>query len=191
MQMRDVTAFVYDVVYALPGAAIGFKLFYEHCREVDRIGLWRRLASDAELKVVHLTRNAAFDLYLSLLYAQRTDQWLIRRDDTDAAPNDSVDIEVDVEHCRKFLQGHLDRRREAVAQFRSHPLMDVDYSELETDLGAALSRIRQFTGAPSPKEDPVPLRKQARRQARDKVRNYDELVRSFRGTSLAHMFDAQ
>jgi len=188
LQAEDISGFVFDVLYTLPGDAVGFKLFYEHCREPGRVQLWDELASHKALKVIHLTRNATFDLYLSLLYAQRTDKWLTRPDDPGALANDSEDIEVDVDHCRAFLQRHLDWRRETEARFGSHPYMEVDYGDLETDLPAALSKVRQFIGAPNLKENLVPLRKQAARRAYEKVRNYESVRAAFKGTSLARLF---
>ena len=188
LQREDIGKFIFDVVYALPGDAVGFKLFYEHCREPDRAVLWDRLASRKSLKIVHLTRNAAFDLYLSLLYAQRTDKWLARLDDAEALPNDSEDIEVDVEHCRAFLQRHLDWRRETATLFSAHPYVEVDYSDLEGDLSGALAKVREFVGGPNPNENPAPLRKQAGRRADEKVRNYEAVKAAFEGTSLASMF---
>jgi LPS sulfotransferase NodH len=188
LQQTDVSGFIFDVVYSLPGEAVGFKIFYEHCRETGREGLWDRLAADEAIRVVHLTRNAAFDLYLSLLYAQRTDQWFTRRDRPDTPPNDSEDIEVDPEHCRRFLQRHLDSRDAASDLFRAHPLLEIDYADLERDLAGALANVRAFIGAPRPQEDPVPLIKQAARQAREKVRNYEAVRAVMNGTRLAALF---
>jgi hypothetical protein len=188
LQREDISRFVFDVLYALPGDAVGFKLFYEHCREPGRARLWDELASRKALRVIHLTRKATFDLYLSLLYAQRTDKWLTRPDDAGPLANDSEDIEVDVEHCRAFLQRHLDWRRETQRRFGAHPYVEVDYADLETNLTGALSKVRQFIGAPNPEDNPVPLRKQAARRADEKVRNYQSVKAAFRGTSLATLF---
>jgi LPS sulfotransferase NodH len=171
VQQGDVVGFVFDTVYAAPALTVGFKLFYEHCREPERAPLWDRLAADATLRVVHLTRNATFDLYVSLLYAQRTDRWFTRHDD-DSAPNDSEDIEVDIEHCRRFLLRYRESRRQAAALFSAHPYMEIDYGELDADLAGALTKVRRFVGAPDPLEDRVPLRKQAARSVAQKVRNY-------------------
>lgn len=187
MQIEDVGSFIYDVIFELSGDTVGFKIFYEHCREPGRAGIWDRLVADAGLRVIHLTRNATFDTYLSLLYAQRTDQWFIRRDHADSPPNDLDDIDVDLEHCRSFLQSYLDKRRKASALFGGHTYMEIDYSALETDLAGALAEIRHFIGAPTPKEDPVPLRKQAARPAHEKVRNYFEVVETLRGAGLADL----
>ncbi len=188
LQREDIEGFVFDMLFALPGDAVGFKLFYEHCREAGRANIWDRLADETGIKIVHLTRNAIFDLYLSLLYAQRTDKWLIRSDDASAPPNDSEDIEVDVAHCRAFFERHLQRRREAVRRFASHPYMEVDYGDLEADLAGALANIRNFIGAPSPRQYLAPLRKQAARPAHQKVINYDAVRAAFDGTDLASMF---
>lgn len=188
LQFTDIAGFIFDLVYALPGNAVGFKLFYEHCREGDREKLWERLALEDEVKVVHLTRNATFDLYLSLLYAQRTGKWLMKHDEAEAAPNDADDIEVDVEHCRAFLQTHLNWRREAKARFAAHPYLEVDYSDLENDLVGVLTNVRGFIGAPELTDQMPPLKKQATRQAADKVLNFKAIKNAFADTELAPMF---
>ena len=140
------------------------------------------------MRVVHLTRNAAFDLYVSLLYAQRTDQWFTRHDELDSQPNDSEDIDIDIEHCRRFLHRHFESRAKATALFSAHPYMEIDYSDLETDLGAALAKVRRFIGAPDPLEDRLPLRKQAARRPAEKVRNYQAVKAAFRGGGFESLF---
>ena len=95
---------------------------------------------------------------------------------------------MDVAHCRKFLQSYLDKRRRATTLFSGHPYMEIDYSALEADLAGALAKTRRFIGAPTPKEDLTPLRKQAARPAHEKVRNYAEIVEAFRGSDLSGMF---
>ena len=188
LQKNDIASFIFDVIYKLPCEAVGFKLFYEHCREGDRVKLWDRLSAEKSVKVVHLTRDATFDLYLSLLYAQRTNQWLVRHEDAETASNDSEDIEVDVEHCRAFLERYLASRQQTAERFSAHPYLEVDYSELESDLGATVSKIRRFIGAPDPHEPKAALLKQASRKAEEKVLNYKSIREAFEGTSLAHLF---
>jgi LPS sulfotransferase NodH len=190
-QQGDVVRFIFDTVYALPAPTVGFKLFYEHCREPERAPLWDRLAADRSLRVVHLTRDAAFDLYVSLLYAQRTDQWFTRHDDADGRPNDSEDMDVDVDHCRRFLLRYRQSRAAAAALFSAHPYMEIDYADLDDDLAGALTRVRRFIGAPDPREDRVPLRKQSAREAAAKVRNYQAVKAAFAGGEFESLFVAR
>ena len=187
-QQHDIVGFIFDTIYALPVPTVGFKLFYEHCREAGRAILWDRLAADTTLRVIHLTRNATFDLYVSLLYAQRTDQWFVRHDEPDPTPSDSEDIEIDVGHCRAFLRRHFENRSKVTAMFSAHACMEIDYSELAVDLGGVLIKIRRFIGAPDPVEDRVPLRKQSARRAQEKVRNYQAVKAAFRGTDFESVF---
>jgi LPS sulfotransferase NodH len=191
MQQGDVVGFIFDTVYAAPAPTVGFKLFYEHCREAERAPLWQRLADNRSLRIVHLTRNATFDLYVSLLYAQRTDQWFTRHDEPEGRPNDAEDIEVDIEHCRKFLLRYRQSRGAAAALFSDHPYMEIDYNDLEDDLAGALTKVRRFIGAPDPQEDRIPLRKQSSRKAVEKVRNYQAVKAAFAGGDLESVFATQ
>lgn len=190
LQSEAIEDFIFDVVYEIEAEAIGFKIFYEHCREATRARLWDRLAAERSLKVVHLTRDAGFDLYLSLLYAEQTNRWLTPHDGFDDQPNDLDDITVDIEHCRKSLRRHLRRRREMAALFGRHPYLEVDYSELGGDLARALRKVRGFLKLPQREGEVAPLRKQAARSAHDKVRNYAEVAAAFRDTDLASMFQS-
>ena len=188
LQSETIENFIFDIVYKIEGEAIGFKIFYEHCREATRAVLWDRLAAERTLKVVHLTRDAGFDLYVSLLYAELTNKWVTLRGEFDAQANDSDNIDVDIGHCGRFLQRYFDRRREAAKAFARHPYLEVDYSELEGDLSGALHKVRDFLEVPQQGIDIAPLRKQAARPAREKVRNYAEVKAAFRGTDVASMF---
>ncbi|MEO7026687.1 MAG: sulfotransferase [Caulobacteraceae bacterium] len=188
LQSDTIEKFIFDIVYKIEGEAIGFKIFYEHCREATRAVLWDRLAAERALKVVHLTREAGFDVYVSLLYAELTNKWVTLRGDSDAQANDLDNIIVDIEHCRGSLQRHFNRRREATTMFGRHPYLEVDYNELEIDLSGTLRKVRGFLEVPQQEIDIAPLRKQAARPAREKVRNYAEVKAAFRGTDLASMF---
>lgn len=189
LHSRNVEDFIFDVLYNIRSAAVGFKLFYEHCREPGRRGLWGRLAEESAIDVIHLTRNCAFDAYLSLLYAQRTGSWLKQPGDS-ALPNDLSDVEIDVDDCRTFLAWYSKCRREVTRSFSSHRYLEIDYSGLVADFDGALSEVRQFVGDCEPPSGKVPLEKQASRPAWAKVKNYDALMAAFHGTEFATMFAA-
>lgn len=188
VQTDDVVQFIFDIVYKVPADAVGFKLFYEHCRDPPRRPLWRRLEAEPSIRIVHLTRRAVFDLYLSLLYAERTGRWLARPEDPGGQPNDLEDIEVDVDHCRAFFERYETGRRRATELFRAHPCLEIDYESLRSDLPEAVSAVRAFIGVDQEQGRPAPLRKQASRSPAEKVRNHAAVKAAFADSVWAAYF---
>src|SRR5882757_756143 len=56
--------------------AVGFKIFYEHCREdADAQKAWSYLIADQGIRLIHLIRENLLESLLSLVIAESTNEW--------------------------------------------------------------------------------------------------------------------
>lgn len=191
----DVERFIYQIVFRISGApAVGFKMFYEHCRSPQRSGLWKRLISDDELKVIHLTRTHLLEMYVSLRYAATTGRWTewIRPGKNIANPaNDAADIELNSSECESYFTRYEANVADARRSFAQHSVLEIEYEDLVQRPLETVNRARSFVGAAALKEWVSPALRQSSRRLEDKVSNYTELRNYFRGSKWAYLFDDQ
>lgn len=187
---RSLSDFVFRVLYDLPGAQCGgFKFFYEHRQYPAAERLWQQLAEDPTIRVVHLTRGNLLDMFLSLVYARRTDVWVApRQDGGEDAGNDNEDVTLDALDCQEFFDGYARDREHARRDFVEHPFLEVTYEELSNNPHEVVNSVRRFVGVPELQDYTPPLSKQAKRAAADKITNFRQLAAHFERGKWGYLF---
>lgn len=189
MHASDLVGFVYDQLYGIRAQACGFKFFYEHRQYPQAEMLWRRLVDDAGLRVVHLVRDNLLEMYLSLIYARRTDAWVQPSAAAETSGgNDFDDVTLDVSECTAFFEEYSRDRDRATHEFGNHPNMTVSYEQLSADPMKVVNDVRRFIGLAEVENYTPPLAKQAKRGPADKIANFHELSAHFRGSEWSRFF---
>jgi len=183
----DPVAFLeYSVFRRWPAnyAAVGFKLFYYHARQPPQSAVWDHLASDRNIRILHIRRQNLLAQYLSLLIAHKTDVWSTTR----SPPDQHEPIRIDVEACRRHF---LDVRRsedECADVFKNHAVRNVYYESLARNYAGEMQGIADFLGV-RPERIGSNLVRQSKGPVSQTITNYDELKRAFANTCWQEFFD--
>jgi LPS sulfotransferase NodH len=158
--------------------AVGFKIFYEHCRTGRDPEVWSWLEQEADVAVVHLKRRNILRTLLSKRLANASGVW--HRDSTNApeSPTPPPTIELTETDCREFFTRTLLKEREADYLFRHHRVLTVYYEDLEAQPESVAAAVQSFLGLPLQPLQSV-LTKQAAGSLRDQIANYDQLKQAF------------
>ena len=144
-------AFAYGRIFrphAASAAAVGFKLFYFHCRQ-DPVSadLWDALLQDTSVHLIFLNRRNLLNKHLSDLRAQASGVW---------HPNDAAYLSTDYKQVtelsvdtRKLMPVmsnlycgyHITRER-----FRHHPSRHYFFEDLEQNSTEILQEVYGFLG---------------------------------------------
>lgn len=164
-------------------AAVGFKLFYYHARDVVWQPLWDYLQAQTGIKVIHLRRENILKTHLSKQQAEMTDVWV----NTGGAQEKRPGLTLSYEGCLEAFANTRRWEREAEAFFANHDKIDVVYEQLAADYQSEMARIQAFLGVlPEP---PAPQTfKQPSRPLSEAILNYGELKAQFAGTEWASFF---
>ena len=186
IQRRDLVeylTFLFDNCPKRSATAIGIKEFFYSPKKPSRRTVWDHLWNITGIRFIHVTRRNFFELYLSELYAIKTDKWF----DTDGLANDDQDISISPEDCRSFFEKyerHIARTREYIG---TKLVLELTYEELTGKYNETLSSVWSFLGVPDMIMAP-PLTKQGQRPIREKVENIAELERYFAETRWQGFF---
>jgi hypothetical protein len=168
--------------------AVGFKLFYQQARATPGARrVWRYLGAHPEVRVVHLVRRNLLESLLSLRVALATDEWARPRGAPAAAP---PPVRLRAEECERYF-ARVERGRErARRRFAGHAVLEVEYErDLCGRFGEAVRGVERFLGVPEGGAAATPqLEKQGVGGLRERVSNYEELRRHFRGSLYSHLF---
>ncbi|MCB2082181.1 MAG: sulfotransferase, partial [Rickettsiales bacterium] len=167
------------------GQAVGFKLFYHHCRTPEEQGLWQSLADMPELRVIHLVRNNPFHSLVSLKVAQKTNQWIL------VGGNQQKEFEplsIDVTTCEKFFDEFTQQRKKAEQLFAKKDTITVDYdAELAARPIATAQELFRFLGLPEFTPKLVTM-KQVKKPYTSIISNYHILKQYFADSPYAGYF---
>jgi len=155
-------------------AATGFKLFYCHNRYP---GIVEQLEMDSELYIVHLRRERILEAVLSRHLAHQTDKWTDR-------PYGDVKLTLDIKDVICCFKKNLERWRTARSRFNTQHWFEVTYETLVSDVKGACNGIFSFLGV-GPWEVSKTMRKQAGKEPKDYIENYDELIESLEKAGFA------
>ena len=184
---RDPLAFIDTRVFGdVPQSvkAVGFKLFYNQAQD-DFRSVWNYLKAQKDCKVIHIRRRNIVRVHLSEKLADKTQRWVILRDD-DA--HQDVAVELAFSDCLRTFE-HMEECIERYQRFfADHDVLDVFYEELVSNTDVETDRIQRFLGVP-PRQLLARTRKQVRQPLTTMIRNYDELKRQCEGTALAKFLD--
>lgn len=169
--------------------AVGFKIFYEHCRTGRDPEVWTWLEQQGDVAVVHLKRRNILRTLLSKRLANASGVWhcaSTNETTTPMQPPPAIDLmESD---CREFFTRTLLNEREADWQFRHHRVLPVYYEDLAAEPEKVAAAVQGFLGLPL-----HPLRSTLSRQAagglRDQIANYDHLKKIFAADHTHRFFE--
>lgn len=185
---RDPVRFIDTRVFASvphPVKAVGFKLFYNQAQEEDWRSVWNYLKEQTGCKVIHLQRRNIVRVHLSEKIADKTQRWVIFRDD-DA--HRDVAVELTFSDCLRTFESMHEYVERYQRFFADHDVLDVFYEELVSNTEVETDRIQRFLGVP-PRQLRAGIRKQARQPLTTMIGNYDEFKRECEGTELAKFLD--
>lgn len=171
---------------SVPGCitAAGFKIFYDHTGPVDRSPVWRCLAEDQDLKVLHLKRRNKLEQFLSWTRAVQTGQWVSRSSHLAREPH----LQLDARDCLRWFEKVCADERSFDALFAKHDMIEVLYEDLRTDPVGTMEKVQDFL-----KIGQVELlartHKQARQEPFEAISNYAELKKQFEGTRWEAFFE--
>jgi len=155
--------------------AVGFKLFYDHCRTGREPEVWSWLEQQKEIAVIHLRRRNILRTLLSKRLANATGVWHQTSGETPPEPSA---IPLQESDCREFFARSLLHERAADYRFRFHRVLPLWYEDLDERPDSASKAAQAFLGLP-PQPSRSRLVKQAAGGLRARIENYDELKRAF------------
>ena len=129
--------------------AVGFKLFYEHCRNDKSTEIWDWLRTSTEIRILHLKRRNILRTLLSKRLANATNVWYVTAGDAETAAGESAEpstIALEFKDCREFFERTLMAEREADWFFRHHACHTLYYEDMEKDPAASLAAVQAFLG---------------------------------------------
>lgn len=170
---------------AEPYRAVGFKLFYEHCRDEATRRVWDWLRDSTDIKIIHLKRRNILRTLLSKRLANATAVWYA----TEKDGYKPTSIALKEKDCREFFERTLMAEREADWLLRRHACLPVYYEDLEEQPAATLCAAQVFLGVrPVPAESP--LVKQQTLPLPVAIENFAELEKAFAGSHTRLFFEA-
>jgi hypothetical protein len=167
----------------------GFKMFMEHATRVPALA---QVLRDPEWRKVVLRRNPV-ESYASLLRAQRTGIWMLKREAADAAPREHLDAPVTfdarsyAEHMR--MCEWFDRQVDDATGGPGNAALALDYREVVDR--SALARVLSFVGSSAPAASLTSDReKQFSRPFAEGFTNWGELAAHARAQGHGAFLDA-
>lgn len=185
---RDPVEFIESKVYRkYPPhvAAVGFKIFYRHAPRETAWGqaVWRYLAEQKSIKVIHLKRRNLLKAQLSRQKAAGTKEWIKYSAEKQ---HSAITLTYD-DALARFTQTRQ-WETEYAALFAEHPLLDVYYEDLAADFSNQMARLQSFLQvAPEPLEPTTQKRPSLPLSAQ--IANYEELKSQFQGSPWAEFFE--
>lgn len=217
LRSRDPLRFLEErILCPYPGEvrAVGFKLHYGQLPGYP--GLLERLASDKELRVLHLRRRNLLRTLVSLKRARATGVYLddskrkltlarlmnvarhplrtartLRRRLSPARASQQAArarVTVSADELRDFIVGTRMRAASHDRLYDAHPKLTVWYEDIVDRWEETLAEVQSFLGV-EPAPLTVTLRRQNPEPLRELVENYDELYEAFEGTQHQGFFD--
>lgn len=161
--------------------AIGFKLFYLHCRRDREKHIWDWIKNDSGIRVVLLLRRNLLKSVTSLHLAKTTNLWHVKEP---VAETQTVKITNILDELRAVEDGIAFLRD----VFRDHRLIEIHYE----DVVAGPSGLRHvFEFLDVTRMDVVgKFARQERRPLSEVISNYDEVAASLRGTRYEKFLEA-
>lgn len=174
LRESDPVAFLERLAEQAGGAGLGFfgfKLLYFHADKCEPAR--RHLAGNAQVRVLHLTRQNLLRRYVSLLRAKATGEWQRRADE--GGPQQQPKVAVSLPEFLKDAARIRAWEQDYRAAFAGHPVLELTYEELSEDPAGVGRRAVEFLGGDPEAPLDVRTRKTGVDPLRDAVSNYDEL----------------
>lgn len=143
--------FAYNVIYncdSLDVQAVGFKLFYFHCRQNHMsASIWKRLQEDTDVHVIFLNRWNLLNKYLSDLRAMKSGIWHpTKKDYMDNQYKNVVDVHVDVPKLMRAMSELYCGYHRTAETFKNHPTRHYLFEDLADKSDEILTDAYTFLG---------------------------------------------
>jgi LPS sulfotransferase NodH len=136
------------------------------------------------VKLIHIKRENKLDVYLSLVRAQLSGQWVA--DTPDGTPMGPV--RLDPECCAKAFEQSETDDRFIENELPQTNMLILDYDLMVRQMDWHLERLQAHLGLEQRRISPD-IHKQRRGALRDSIANYDELRERFCGTRWQKFFE--
>ena len=166
-------------------SAVGFKLFYYHGKEEQWECIWPFLKDMQNLKIIHLKRKNLLETFLSMNYAMKDRQWLIK---SKKDANTKQAIELGYDETLKGFKQIREWEKENDNYFSKQSLLEVFYEDLAGNYEHEMSRIQQFLEIPHARTH-ASTKKQSNKKLSESISNYAELKEHFIGSEWASFFE--
>jgi LPS sulfotransferase NodH len=191
----DAIDFLRSHVYNLPEdekKAVGFKLFGDYVRGRGSDQLFIRLKNGIpDLKVVHIVRYNYLDVLVSREVARKTRKWVAYADQEsntqELISNDDVTLEISIEMAERFFNSMRQVDDFLQRHFGADKYYKIHYQDLSDNFVEEMGKIFNFLGVEAIEVKAKTI-KQAVRESREKVNNYETLREHFAGTLYGHFF---
>jgi LPS sulfotransferase NodH len=179
---------IYHFQYDKEIQAVGFKLFYSHCRDENTKCVWDYLAKTKSVRIVHLIRVNLLAALVSLEKARHTGIWSAPKDEPEKRA-DFPSFPITPERCEKYFST-IEKQRERIHNlFKRSSFHMLTYEDLVHDKLSTLNRYYSFLGVNDINELPeIDIAKQATKQPAEQISNFDELKEIFSGTKYERYF---
>src|SRR5947207_3404845 len=184
---RDPIRFLYKFVLDPDGKkAVGFKLKHDELVLPGYETVRNEIASNRNLRIVHLRRNNLLRRYLSHYIAANVTRVTL------AVGEQSIPelppIRLDPVDCERDFETTIIRQAEFTVLFAGHRSFSISYEQLISGERSQLDKLLRFLGV-STRELTTTTRRLGRDNLRSVIANYDELREYFCGSRFAEFFE--
>jgi len=166
----------------------GFKIFYTHPFNTEDKTVWEYILKDPEIKIIHLVRENKLRTYLSLEIANKTDEWLVKKNKKSTLEEKQIKIDFDSFYTRvKDIEKYENETR---IKYKKHNFIELSYEELVNDKDNTMKGIFNFLQVKENKFKSS-LRKQNKESVKDLITNYDEFANKVKKTEFAYLLDLE
>jgi LPS sulfotransferase NodH len=163
--------------------AVGFKIFYYHARDGAQAAVWPWLLQRPEIRVVHLKRENLLQTHVSRKRAALTGRWV----NTSGQPDRAVTMRLDYDEVLADFEQTRTWETECDRAFAGHPLLQVQYEQLVSDVQSEARRLEAFLGVAPHVVKPSTFQ-QSTQLLSATISNYEELKTRFAGTPWVGFF---
>tara|TARA_B110000238_G_scaffold201159_1_gene255376 strand:+ start:13144 stop:13908 length:765 start_codon:yes stop_codon:yes gene_type:complete len=158
--------------------ASGFKIFYYHPLDKDVPGLWDKLVSDKNIKIIHLYRENLIKTVISRQIALKTNVWSSEK----SSNKSSKKFEINPKVIEKEIHDTLFMKDKFNKVFSEHQKLEISYEDFIKLTTESLIKIQLFLDVPE-KILKTHLKKQQTKSFNDIINNYDEIGDYFIGSN--------
>ena len=139
---REPARFLYDVVFNAQGRrCVGFKLKTDEVFQPDYKAVRDLVATDTDIKIIHLVRHNLIDQYVSHRVVEQTGVHFLRP--ADERPKVQP-FRVDIQRFRAFVLDVEARQQAAYELYGSHRNFTITYEEIVAPASTVLDDLQRF-----------------------------------------------
>jgi hypothetical protein len=188
-RQRDPVGFIQRIFGPHPAdiKAVGFKIFYAHG---GRIGhedgqIWRKLADDLQLRVIHLKRRNLLRTAVSHFLSLKSGIWSRRAESSPMTSAAAVDVDWclrEMRRLRRLIEAHD-------SLWSNHAVLQVAYEDLAQNPRNELGAIQTFLELEQRSDLTSGFLRQNDLPLCDLVTNFPALARRLAGTDFEELLE--